>query len=169
VLVHGAAGGVGQLLVQLAVDRGARVIGTASERNHDFLRELGGEPVAYGSGLADRVRAVAPDGVDAAIDLAGTDEALDVSLELVADRSRVVTIANFTGRPQQEGVKVLGGGPGADPGEELRMNARLELTRLAGEGRIRVAVEHAYPLTDVRAAHEALATRHARGKLVLVP
>jgi NADPH:quinone reductase-like Zn-dependent oxidoreductase len=79
--------------MQLAVVRGARVIGTASERNHRYLRALGAEPTTYGEGLADRVRGLAPDGVDAAIDCVGTDEAVDVSLELVADRDRIASIA----------------------------------------------------------------------------
>ncbi len=81
--MHAAAGGVGHLAVQLARARGARVIGTAAERNHDYLRGLGAEPVAYGEGLADRVRALAPDGVDAALDLVGRG-AVQVSAGLVA-------------------------------------------------------------------------------------
>ncbi len=94
-LVHGAAGGVGQIAAQLAVQDGVRVIGTASEANHELLRGYGVVPVTYGPGLADRVSELAPDGVDAAIDLIGTDEAVDVSLELVADRGRIVSIAAF--------------------------------------------------------------------------
>ena len=132
------------------------------------LRELGAEPVLYGDGLVDRVRALAPDGVDAALDLVGTDEALDVSLELVAERDRIATIANFRNGPAA-GIKVLGGGPGADPGVELRRSARLDLVRLADEGKLRVVVERAFPLADVVAAHEALQSGHAGGKLVLVP
>ena len=77
VLVHAAAGGVGSMAVQVAVAREARVIGTASEGNRPYLRELGAEPTTYGEGLVDRVRALAPDGVDAAIDCVGTDEAVD--------------------------------------------------------------------------------------------
>ena len=96
VLVHGAAGGVGQMLVQLAVAGGARVIGTAGSSGADLVRRLGGEPVPYGEGLTDRVRALAPEGVTAAVDAVGTDEALDVSLELVPDRQRIATIAIFT-------------------------------------------------------------------------
>src|SRR6202050_51613 len=77
VLIHGAAGGVGVMAVQLALDRGATVVATASPANHDFLRELGATPVEYGAGLMDRVAAAAPGGVDAGLDLVGTDEALD--------------------------------------------------------------------------------------------
>jgi NADPH2:quinone reductase len=168
VLVHAAAGGVGVMVVQLAVARGARVIGTANARNHDLLRELGAEPVAYGGGLADRVRLLAPDGIDAALDLVGTDEAMDVSLELVADRQRVVTIANFDRGPS-EGVRLLGAGPGADPGDEVRDAARLELVEHVSAGRLRVIVDRTYPLADAAAAHQALAARSGRGKLVLVP
>ena len=92
VLLHGAAGGVGLLAIQLAVLRRARVIGTASPGSHDLLRELGAEPVAYGDGLVERLRALAPDGVDVAVDAAGGEEALLTSLELVGDRGRIVTM-----------------------------------------------------------------------------
>lgn len=167
VLVHGASGGVGLMAVQLAGLRGARVIGTASPRNHDLLRDLGAEPVAYGEGLLDRVRAVAPDGVTAALDLVGTDEAMDVSLALV-ERDRIATIANFDRGPR-EGVKLLGGGPGADPGDDIRSAARPELARLAGEGRLRVVVDATYPLAEAAEAHQLVRSGRANGKVVLLP
>jgi NADPH:quinone reductase-like Zn-dependent oxidoreductase len=168
VLVHGAAGGVGLMAVQLAKIRGARAIGTASLASHDLLRELGAEPVAYGPGLADRVRALASDGVDAAVDAIGTDEAMDVSLALVADRARIATVVSFV-RGTAEGVKVLGGGPGGDPGTELRAAARTELAELAGSGRIRVVIDGRYSLADVADAHRQLTAGHTHGKIVLVP
>jgi NADPH:quinone reductase len=168
VLVHGAAGGVGQMLVQLAVAGGARVIGTAGSSGAELVRRLGGEPVPYGDGLAGRVRALAPDGVTAAVDAVGTDEALDVSLELVPDRDRIATIANFA-RGGQAGVKLLGGGPGADPGTELRDAARLRLTAMAQAGRLEVVVAGTYPLADVAAAHREGMAGHTHGKLVLLP
>src|SRR5262249_56314175 len=86
-------------------------------------------PVAAGRGVAGRVRAAVPGGVDAALDLIGTDEAVDVSLELVADRARIATIA-APARGLEVGIKVLGGAPGADPGTQIRDAARLELARL---------------------------------------
>jgi NADPH:quinone reductase-like Zn-dependent oxidoreductase len=144
------------------------VIGTASERNHDLLRELGAEPVPYGDGLAGRVRVLAPEGIDVAIDLVGTDEAMDVSLELVPDRSRIATIANFERGPR-EGVQLLGGGPGADPGTEIRDAARAELARLAGDGTLRVFVASTYPLDRAADAHRQIATAHTTGKLILLP
>ncbi|MBB3674983.1 NADP-dependent oxidoreductase [Modestobacter versicolor] len=168
VLVHGAAGGVGQALVQLAVAGGARVIGTAGASGAETVRRLGGEPVGYGDGLAERVRAMAPDGVTAAVDAVGTDEALDTSLELVGDRQRIATIANFA-RGGQAGIKVLGSGPGADPGTALRDAARLGLTALVEAGRLEVQVAGRYPLDDVAAAHREGMTGHSHGKLVLVP
>lgn len=168
VLVHAVAGGVGLFTIQLAVLRGARVIGTASARNHDVLRRFGAEPVTYGPGLADRVRSLAPDGIDAAIDNVGNDEAVDTSLELVADRERIASIAAFA--RQDAGIKLLGGGPGADPGTELRDAARLDLARLAAEGTLQVVVAGTYPLADAAEAHRAgQAGGQAPGKIVLIP
>ncbi|MDT7710179.1 MAG: hypothetical protein QOG20_5786, partial [Pseudonocardiales bacterium] len=119
-------------------------------------------------GLAERVRALAPDGVSAAIDTVGTDEAVDVSLEVVADRSRIATIAAF-GRAGEAGIKALGGGPGADPGTELRAQARAELARLAGEGKVEVVVTRTYPLAETADAMAFVAEGHAGGKVVLLP
>jgi NADPH:quinone reductase-like Zn-dependent oxidoreductase len=168
VLIHGAAGGVGLMAVQLAAARGATVVATASPARHDFLRGLGAIPVAYGDGLAERVRAAAPAGVGAALDLVGTDEAIDVSLALVADLGRIATLAAFA-RGAQAGIKVLGGGPGADPGTEIRAAARLELARLAQDGTLRVFVAQTFPLADAAAAHRASMTGHTPGKIALIP
>jgi NADPH2:quinone reductase len=168
VLVNGASGGVGLMAVQLAVLRGAQVIATASPVNHDLLRTLGAIPVAYGPGLADRVRAAAPGGVRAALDLVGTDEAVDTSLALVPDRGRIATIAAF-GRGPELGIKVLGGAPGADPGTEVRDAARLELARLAGEGALSVLVSQTFPLAQAAEAHMALRAGHVTGKIALIP
>jgi len=168
VVLHGGAGGVGLIAVQLAVVDGARVIATAGEGQQDLLRSLGAEPVVYGKGLLERIRALAPDGVDVAIDLVGTDEAGDVSVALVADHDRIVTIAGF-GRAGALGIKAIGGGPGADPGTEIRAAARLELLRRAEAGALKVFIAASYPLSDVAQAHRELASGHAHGKIVLVP
>ncbi len=168
VLVHNASGGVGLMAVQIAKARGAHVIGTAGEGRHQFLRDWGVQPVEYGPGLADRVREIAAYGVDAAIDLVGTDEAVDVSLELVADRQRIATIAAFE-RAQRDGFKALGGGPGADPGTELRDAARLELVSLVEEGQLEVVVDESFALADVSAAHQKVLKGHTHGKIILVP
>jgi NADPH:quinone reductase-like Zn-dependent oxidoreductase len=165
-LVHAAAGGVGLMIVQLARIRGVRVIGTASTRHHDLLRSLGTEPVEYGPGLADRVRALAPDGVDAVIDAVGSDEAVDVSLELVPDRDRIVTIAAF-GRGAQEGIKLIGGGPGADPGTDIRDASRLEVVDLVRAGKLTVTVANTYPLADASTALAELGAGHTAGKIAL--
>lgn len=168
VLIHAAGGGVGAMAVQLAVARGARVIGTAGPAKHEFLRELGAEPVSYGDGLADRVRALAPAGVDAAIDAVGTDEAVETSVALVADRSRVVSIASFQ-RGAELGITLIGSGPGADPGTKLRAAARLELLDQVRAGALRVFVGRTFPLKDVAAAHRAILEGHSQGKIVLLP
>ncbi|GAB0105008.1 NADP-dependent oxidoreductase [Nocardia sp. JMUB6875] len=168
VLVHGAAGSVGALAAQLAVARGARVIGTASPGRHERLRAYGVEPVAYGPGLADRVKALAPKGIDAAIDTVGTDEAVDVSLELVPDRSRIASIVAF-GRAATDGFKVLGLGPGADPGTEIRGNAWRELLPLLAAGKLDLAIAKTFPLAEAAAAHEFVMAGHAGGKVILLP
>ena len=170
VLVHGAAGGVGGFVTQLAALRGARVIGTASAARHDDVSAAGAEPVVYGPGLADRVRALLGDGevVTAAIDTVGTDEALDTSVELVADRARIVSIAGFA-RGGELGIRLLGSGPGADPGTEVRRSARAELIALAAAGRLTITVAATYPLASVADAHRAGMAGHTHGKIVLIP
>ena len=166
VLVHGVSGGVGLTTAQLALDRGATVIGTAAAERHDALRDLGIVAVEYGEGLTDRVRALAPDGVHVALDTVGTDEAVDTSLALVDDHDRIATIAAF-GRAEQAGIQLLGSGPG--PGTEIRSRARLVLTALAERGLLRVVVARTFPLAEVAAAHAFVAEGHAGGKVVLVP
>ncbi|NAS20239.1 zinc-binding dehydrogenase [Herbidospora sp. NEAU-GS84] len=167
VLVQGAAGGTGAVAVQFAVARGATVIGTASEHNHDFLRSLGVVPATYGPGLVGRVRALAPAGVDAVLDCAGG--ALPDLVALAGDPARVVTIADFTARAH--GVHLSHGAPAAEvgAGDPLAWHGLADAVALAGEGRLRVPVAAAFPMDEVAAAHELVETRHARGKVVLVP
>ncbi len=168
VVMHGGSGGVGLMAIQLAAVRGARVIATAGARRHDQLRELGAEPVEYGDGLLERIRSMTPDGVDVALDFVGTDEAIDVSLALVPDRDRIASIAGFK-RGGEAGIKLLGGGPGADPGTDIRNEARLQLVDLVGQGKLRVFVAGRYPLTEVAEAHRQILTGHTEGKLALIP
>ncbi|HEY3438495.1 MAG TPA: NADP-dependent oxidoreductase [Actinotalea sp.] len=168
VLVHGASGGVGAMIVQLAHARGARVIGTAAPVNHGYVTELGAHPVAYGPGLGDRIRHIAPHGIAAAIDAAGTDEALDTSVELVADRRRIATLAGFS-HGAQLGIQLLGSGPGADPGTEIRLAARRTLIRAWEAGRIDVRVGATYHLADVARAHRSGIDGHVQGKIILKP
>ena len=168
VLIHGGSGGVGLMAVQLAVDLGATAIATASETNHELLRRLGATPVAYGPGLIDRVRAAAPEGIDAALDLIGTEEALDTSLELVGKPDRIASIAGGP-RRATEGVKVIGNQPGADLGTEVRAAARPKLVEKLVKGRLRVIIAGTYPLEEAAEAHRAGIGGHAPGKLVLLP
>ena len=166
VLVHGGAGGVGQMVLQLARLREIAVVATGSDRNQDLLRDLGATPIEYGAGLLERARSAAPAGYAAALDLVGTDEAIDASLALVP-AEQVISIAAF-GRAA-DGITLLGGGPGADPGTELRDAARAELAELAGRGELVVAIDRTYPLADAGAAHDYLRAGHARGKVILLP
>ncbi|QHC56892.1 zinc-binding dehydrogenase [Rathayibacter tanaceti] len=169
VLVHGASGAVGTLAVQLARSRGARVLGTTSERGEAVVRRLGAEPLRYGPGLEGRVREAAPEGVDAALDTAGTAEALDVSVALVAERSRVATVAGFEHAARLEGVLLLGGGAGADPGTALRDAARPGLLELAGRGELEVVLGPSFPLREAAAALALVESGRAGGKVVLLP
>ncbi|MEU7066674.1 NADP-dependent oxidoreductase [Streptomyces sp. NPDC046161] len=155
VLVHGASGGVGSLGVQIARSLGARVIGTASPRNHDRLRELGCEPVAYGDGLADRVRELAPDGVSVVADFVGG--VLDVTRAVLAAGGRHASIADHT---------VIGAGgqwmwvrPVADD--------LAELGRLADSGLLTVPVAETFPLAELAAAFELSQAGHTAGKIVI--
>lgn len=168
IVIHGAAGGVGLMAVQLARISGARVIGTASESSHASLRELGAEPVAYGPGLLGRIQALARDGVDVAVDAVGGYEALDTSLTLVAARDRIVTLL---ASPEAfgAGIRVIGNAPGADPGNEIRAQAKLELVRVAEQGKLRVAVAATYALARAAVAHKAIVGRHPPGKIILIP
>lgn len=168
VLVHGGAGGVGLMAVQLANNLGASVVATAAERNHDLLRKLVAIPVVYGDGLVDRVRAAAPHGVDAAIDTVGSDEALDVSLELVPDPAR---IASITGSDRRfgTGIKLLGYGPGQDAGTEYRHSFSAQLAELASAGDVQVIIAKTFPLADAARAHQFGQTGGSTGKIVLLP
>jgi NADPH2:quinone reductase len=166
ILVHGASGAVGVSVLQQAALLGAQVIGTASEGSFDVVTRFGGVPVTYGDGLEQRVCEAAPDGVVAALDCVGTDEAVDVSLTLVADRDRIVTIA-AQARAKADGITALGG---AMPTSLAYRDAvRPDLVRLAGEGRLVVPIARTFPLADAMAAAELLISQHPGGKLVLEP
>ncbi len=166
ILVHGASGAVGVSVLQQAALLGARVIGTASEGSFDVVTRYSAVPVTYGDGLEQRVREAAPQGVVAALDCVGTDEAVDVSLALVDDRDRIVTIA-AAGRAKAEGFTAIAGGMPAS--KAYRDSARADLVRLAGEGRLVVSVARTFPLADALEATELLMSQHPGGKLVLEP
>ena len=159
-LINGASGSVGSAAVQLAVARGARVIGTASPANHDYLRSLGADPVAYGDGLTERVRALAPGGVDLALDAAGSG-VLPELIELAGGAGHVLTVADFLGA-QQYGVRFSRG----DSGRAL--HALADIGPLIEAGRFSLPVAQTFPLAEVGAAQEASEHGHLRGKIVLV-
>ncbi len=157
-LVHGASGGVGTIAVQLATAVGATVIGTAGPANQDYLRSLGATPTTYGDGLVHRVRALAPNGVDAVLDAAG-GEALDVSLDVVADRDRIGTLVDFD-RAQELGVRSI---------QTQRSAQRLQaITDLYRTGRLTITVSETFLLDQIVEAHRKVDTGHARGKIALL-
>ncbi|MEU1299233.1 NADP-dependent oxidoreductase [Streptomyces shenzhenensis] len=160
-LVHGAAGGVGTFAVQLAVARGARVIGTASESNHEQLRSFGAEPVTYSTGLVDRVRAISPRGVDAVLDASGRGEIPD-SIELAGGPARVLTLVAFDAA--STGIQVHMTEPGAGGPEALR-----NILALIEAGRLQVPVAGTYALDEAAAALAVSQSGHPGGKLVVLP
>ena len=162
VVVSGAAGGVGSLTVQLAVLTGATVIGLAGERNHQWLLEHGGIPVAYGDGVAGRIREVSDSRVDAFIDTFGGGYVALAVDELGVAPDRVDTIIDWAAG-QQYGVK-MEGTAAAGTADVLA-----ELAGLVDEGRLEVPIAKTYPLEAVRDAFRELEQRHTRGKIVLRP
>jgi NADPH:quinone reductase-like Zn-dependent oxidoreductase len=160
VLVSGAAGGVGSLASQLVRNAGAQAIGIASERNHEWLREHGAIPVAYGDGLADRIRAIGA--VDALIDTFGSGYVKLAIEELGVSPDRIDTIIDWDAVGVY-GVKNDGNAVGARP------EVLAELASEIAAGRLEVPIAATYPLERVRDAHAELERRHARGKIVLVP
>jgi len=161
-LIHAAAGAVGGVAVQVAVARGVTVIGTASEANHDHLRALGAIPVTYGDGLVDRVRAVAPQGVDAALDAAGRGGAVAASVELTGGKDRVVTIADAQGAAEY-GVRFTSGGADEYRGEP----AFKEALALLAARRLQLPIHRAFPLAEAAEAHRVSEAGHLTGKIVL--
>ncbi|MFJ4187152.1 NADP-dependent oxidoreductase [Kitasatospora sp. NPDC089509] len=162
-LVHGAAGGVGTLLLQFARARGITVVGTASEANHDYLRELGAIPVTYGDGLAERVRAAAPGGVDRALDAAGQGGVLPLSIELTGGADRVLTIADIPGA-EQYGVRFTGGAEGEQMYHREGLDAALALHRA---GTLQLPLHRVLPLAEAAEAQRLSEYGHLRGKIVL--
>jgi len=160
-VVSGSAGGVGSLAVQLAVDAGATVIGLASEPHHDWLRAHGVVPVAYGDGVADRIRAAAPQGVDAFVDTRG-DGYVDLAVELGVAPDRIDTIIDW-GAAARHGTRTDGNMVGARP------EVLADLAGRIAAGRLDLPVAATYPLADVQDAYRELEHGHTLGKIVLVP
>ncbi len=169
-LLHGGSGGVGQAAIQLALRRGATVVATASERNHGRLRELGAVPVTYGSGLVDRLREASPEGYTVALDAAGTDEALDASLELV-DRTRIGTIV-VGAKYHELGLQAWSGGspePLTPEQQALRAEAVGAVLPLITAGEFDVEIGKVLPLDEAAEAQRLSESGSVRGKIVLVP
>ncbi|MCU1420416.1 MAG: hypothetical protein JWN36_67 [Microbacteriaceae bacterium] len=170
-LVHAGSGGVGQAGIQLGVEWGARVIATGGPASQDRLRALGAEPVVYGDGLLDRLRALAPGGVDVVLEGAGTPEALESSLTLVRDRRRIGEIVVKEWR-DRHGISAWSASvPGylSDEEKRLRREAVPYAAALAAEGRLRLDIQEVFPLERVADAHRLSEAGHAYGKIVLVP
>ncbi len=161
VAVSAAAGGVGSVVVQLLRVRGAQAIGIASPSNHDWLRSVGAIPVAYGDGLADRIRDAAPDGLAGFIDCFGPDY-VRLALDLGVATNRIETIIAFQ-VAAQTGVKAEGSSTASTP------EVLAEMAQLVASGQISVPIAATYPLDRVREAYAELEQRHTHGKIVLIP
>jgi NADPH:quinone reductase-like Zn-dependent oxidoreductase len=160
-VIDGAAGGVGSVAIQLAIARGARVIGTASAENQDFLAELGTVPTTYGAGLAERVRVLVDDPIDAALDVAGRGSLADL-IALTGSPDSVVTIADFGGAAL--GVRISRGELGGEPTGKHGLAKAAELFE---QGRFRVPVQEAFPFDRAAEAHALASSGPRRGKVVL--
>ncbi|MDH6624692.1 NADPH:quinone reductase-like Zn-dependent oxidoreductase [Streptomyces sp. LBL] len=156
-LVEGAAGGVGSAAVEIAVAQGATVIGTASERNHEFLTSLGAVPTTYGPGLAQRLSALAPHGVDIALDTAASGS-LDDLVAITGDPTRVATVADHVGG-QRLGTHVVNA-----ENDSTLLSAAAELGR---QGRYTPRIEQTYPLERIADAHAHAERGRTRGKMVI--
>lgn len=161
VVVSGAAGGVGSIAVQLAMEAGAKVIGLAGEANHQWLSDHGVIPVAYGDGVADRIRAASGGKVDAFVDTFGGGY-VELALQLGVAKNRIDTIIDFAGAAKY-GVKTEGNF------EAASAEVLARLTGLVAAGRLEIPIAKVYPLADVREAYRDLEQRHTRGKIVLKP
>ncbi|MEV7603408.1 NADP-dependent oxidoreductase [Kitasatospora sp. NPDC089797] len=157
-LVEGAAGGVGSAAVEIAVARGATVIGTAGERNRDFLASLGAVPTTYGPGLAQRLSALAPRGVDVVLDTAASGS-LDDLVAITGDPTRVATVADHT-RGQRLGTHVVNA-----ENDSALLSAAADLGR---RGRYTPRIERTYPLERIADAHTRAERGHTRGKTVIL-
>jgi NADPH:quinone reductase-like Zn-dependent oxidoreductase len=158
--VDGGAGGVGAVTVQMALARGAKVIASASEANHDYLREIGATPVLYGQGVAERVRVAAGGPVDAVFDVAGKTPVEDL-ISLAPEPSQVLSIANFAAG--QAGARVTGGGADSHPMEALALVADL-----LAQNKLVLKVQ-TFPFDRAAEADRISQGGHVRGKLVLIP
>ncbi|MEV8227135.1 NADP-dependent oxidoreductase [Streptomyces sp. NPDC079167] len=156
-LIEGAAGGVGSAAAEIAVARGATVIGTAGERNHEFLTSLGAVPTTYGPGLAQRLTALAPDGVDIALDTAASGSLGDL-VAITGDPQRVATVADHAGG-QRLGTHVVNA-----ENDSALLSAAAELGR---QGRYIPRIEQAYPLERIADAHAHAERGRTRGKIVI--
>jgi NADPH:quinone reductase-like Zn-dependent oxidoreductase len=161
VVVSGAAGGVGSLAVQLARLDGATVIGLASESHHDWLRAHGAIAIAYGDGVAERIREAAGGRVDAFIDTFGSGY-VDLAIELGVAPERINTIIDWAAA-ERHGTRTDGNMVGASA------EVLAELAQLVGEGKLEVPIARVYPLEQVRDAYRELEERHTLGKIVLRP
>ncbi len=160
VVVSGAGGGVGSIAVQLARLAGATVIGLASEVHHEWLTSHGVIPVAYGDGVADRIRQVT-DKVDAFVDTVGADY-IELALELGVEPSRIDTIVRFDA-VEKYGIKAEGSAAGASA------SVLAELAGLIVDGKLEVPIAATFPLSQVQDAYRLLEKGHIRGKVVLIP
>jgi NADPH2:quinone reductase len=165
VLLHGASGAVGNSAMQQALLLGAKVLGTASKSNLDKVKQFGGIPVEYGDGLLEQVRKLSPGGVDAVLDTVGNDEAVEVSIAVVKDLKRYVTIT-AADKAKTKGFLFVGGS-NSESGP-FRASKRSDLIKLAAEGKLVVPMAETFPFENAKDALTTLMSHHPSGTIALL-
>jgi NADPH:quinone reductase-like Zn-dependent oxidoreductase len=159
-VINGAAGGVGSAATQLAINRGAVVIGVAGESNQEYLRSLGAKATVYGPGLSQRLRDLAPEGIDRALDVAGGGALVDL-VELAGSPDHVVSIGD--GGAGELGVRFTTGAEGR------AFYILEEAANLFVQGKFELSIAQVWPFSQLGEAHRVSESGHVRGKLVVVP
>ncbi len=164
VLLHGASGALGESLLQQAARMGLTVIGTSSPRHFKNVERFGGIPVEYGPGLSERVREAAPEGIDIALDAAGTEDAINVSLEFVLERKRILTVVRGDLAKKYDFQYIDGSGAG----RAYRDSVSPDLIGMAASGTLVVPIAKTFGLSEAKVALEYIAAGNAGGKIVLL-
>ncbi|AMW78814.1 hypothetical protein AMD27_07925 [Acinetobacter sp. TGL-Y2] len=157
-LVHGGSGGVGSITIQLAVEKGIKVVATASAQNQDYIQSLGATAVVYGDGLIERLKTNHPDAFDASIDLVGNEEATQASLATVKKDG----FMGSTSGKRLSSSKIRAVWVKKEPS-----NLKYVVERVADQ-RFSWVVSREYPFNQAPQAYTDILVGHTKGKSVLI-